>query len=251
MAKYEKHSTDEGKYQCPICDYGHGENNGKSRQAVSKHFNALHADLEVNATIIPKDDLEPKNRVDVIESQDEVIEEEIDTKPNTPDWLTFDMSDEGEEQATISISPTASTILKGMAKGNEPPKSGKAMREYYQQQGKMMRWVFAGVVDPLFTWYGRSITNDTKFEIKRTNKDWSLFEEVSASWLEYHEWNMPITPDIIMAGTIGSFYAPVLMKINRKRDPAKPSILKRFLLRRKLRKQIKKEKEEASTWKMN
>ena len=244
MAKYEKHSTDEGKYQCPLCDYGHGEGKGKSRQAVSKHYNALHGTETPEAPITPKEDLEPKIRVDVIE---DIIE---DDEPKTPDWLTFDMSGEDDEQPTISISPTASTILKGMAKGNEPPKSGKAMREYYQQQGKMMGWVFAGVVDPLFTWYGRAITSDAKFEIKRTKKDWDLFEEVSASWLEYHEWNMPITPDIIMAGTIGSFYAPVLMKINRKRDPSKPSFFKRLMLRRKMRKQIKKDKEEASQWKI-
>jgi hypothetical protein len=245
MAKYEKHPTDEGKYQCTISDYGHGKGNGKSRQAVSKHYNTLQGEKLADAPIIPQDDLEPNIRVDVIE---DVIEDE---KPDTPDWLTFDMSSQEEEQPTISISPTASTILKGMAKGNEPPKSGKAMREYYQQQGKMMGWVFAGVVDPLFTWYGRSITNDVKFEIKRTKKDWQLFEEVSASWLEYHEWNMPITPDIIMAGTIGSFYAPVVMKINRKRDPSKPSFFKKLMLRRKMRKQVKKEKEEASRWTLN
>tara|TARA_R110001592_G_scaffold363343_1_gene684538 strand:- start:6468 stop:7205 length:738 start_codon:yes stop_codon:yes gene_type:complete len=242
MAKYEKHSTDEGKYQCTISDYGHGKGNGKSRQAVSKHYNALQSDIVADAPIIPQDDLEPNISVDVIE---DIIDDET---PDTPDWLNFDMSSQDEEQPTISISPTASTILKGMAKGNEPPKSGKAMREYYQQQGKMMGWVFAGVVDPLFTWYGRSITSDTKFEIKRTKKDWDLFEEVSASWLEYHEWNMPITPDIIMAGTIGSFYAPVVMKINRKRDPSKPSFFKRLILRRKMRKQIKQEKEEKSQW---
>ena len=77
MAKYEKHPTDEGKYQCPICDYGHGEGNGKSRQAVSKHFK-IHAS-------------DPIVEADIPESLNIEIEENDDSKP---EWLSFDMSEE-------------------------------------------------------------------------------------------------------------------------------------------------------------
>ena len=242
MAKYEKHETDEGKFQCTISDYGHGVGNGKSRQAVTKHYNRLQSEKPPTLPNIPVEEETTTIGVDVIEDIKE------DETPDTPDWLTFDMSGEDGEQPTISINPTASTILKGMAAGHEPPKSAKAMREYYAQQGKMLRWVFAGVVDPLFTWYGRSITADPKFEIKRTQKDWTLFEEVSANWLEYHQWNLPITPDIIMMGTVASFYAPVIMKVNSRRSPNKPSLFKRWLTRRKMRRAIKEEKA-ANTWK--
>ena len=45
MAKYEKHPTNEDKYQCPKCDYG--SEVGKSRQAVSAHFNKEHQEKKV------------------------------------------------------------------------------------------------------------------------------------------------------------------------------------------------------------
>ncbi len=106
-----------------------------------------------------------------------------------------------------------------------------------------MRWVFAGAVDPVVSWYGKSITTDPNFSIKRSKADWELFETVSANWLEYHGVQLPITPNIIMAGTIASMYAPVFAKITRERDPKKPSLLKRWRARRALRKALKAEKE--------
>lgn len=240
MAKYEKHSTDEGKYQCPICEYGHGPNNGKSRQSVSKHYNALHAENTPSATIEPKTEKEAIQGVDVNEP---VFD---DIPDSTPEWLSFDMSGEDEESPTVSLSPTAASVLKGMAAGADPPSSPKALKEFYEQQGKMMKWVFAGVVDPLFSWYGKSITTDPDFEIKRSKADWELFEGVSANWLEYHGIQLPVTPDIIFAGTLASFYAPVVIKIHRKRDPSKPSIFRRFKARRAMRKALKKKKAEAA-----
>lgn len=236
MAKYEKHEHDEGKYQCPICEYGHGMGNGKSRQSVTKHYNALHAENTLSAPVGPKVDKKPTQRVDVKSDENDEI-------PSTPDWLQFDMSEEDSETATVSLSPTAASVLKGMAAGAEPPSSPKALKEFYEQQGKMMKWVFAGVVDPLFSWYGKSITTDPDFEITRSKADWQLFESVSANWLEYHGIQLPVTPDIIFAGTLASFYAPVVVKIHRKRDPSKPSIFRRFKARRAMRKALKKKKE--------
>jgi hypothetical protein len=238
MAKYEKHDTDKGKYQCPVCQYGHGKGNGKSRQSVSRHYNALHAEETPSAPTTPKTKTDATERVDVNEA------EISDDEPSTPEWLTFDMGDESDEEpSTVSISPTAASVLKGMAAGADPPKSPKALKDFYEQQGRMMRWVFAGGIDPLFSWYGKSITTNPNFTIKRSKADWELFETVSANWLEYHGVQLPITPNIIMAGTIASMYAPVFLKIQRERDPKKPSLFRRFRQRRALRKALKAEKE--------
>lgn len=238
MAKYEKHDTDEGKYQCPVCQYGHGEGNGKSRQSVSRHYNALHAEESPSAPTTPKDETEATQRVDVNEAEND------DSTPQTPEWLTFDMGEESDEDpSTVSISPTAASVLKGMAAGADPPKSPKALKDFYEQQGRMMRWVFAGAIDPLMSWYGKSITTNPDFTIKRSRADWELFETVSANWLEYHGIQLPITPNIIMAGTIASMYAPVFLKIQRERDPKKPSLFRRWRQRRALRKALKAEKE--------
>ena len=72
MPKYEKHDVDEGRYQCPLCDYGHGEGNGKSRQAISSHWNKVHKETEKSASTPT---LEGEN-VEIRES----------TKPQ---WLNF------------------------------------------------------------------------------------------------------------------------------------------------------------------
>jgi uncharacterized Zn finger protein (UPF0148 family) len=243
MAKYEPNP--DGKFQCPICEYGHGIGNGKSRQSVSKHYNSNHAEKaeevpskpqeKPDATIGPKTEKEPIERVDV---NDTIID---DSEPSTPDWFTFDMSEDNleSEPITVSISPTASTVLRGMATGGEPPSSPKAIREFYEQQGKMMRWIFAGGVDPLLSWYGKGITADKDFTITRSSADWKLFEDVSATWLEYHGIQVPVTPDIIMAGTVISFYAPVFSKIHKQRDPNRPTLFSRWRSRRAMRKALK------------
>ena len=222
MAKYEKHSTDPNKYQCPECDYSHGEGNGKSRQGVSIHFKKTHENIEE----IPVEPITEEIRV----------EEFDDTKP---EWLNFDMSNEEDESATVSISPLASTLLRGMVSDEEVPKSAKAMKEYYKQQGKMMRWIFSGFVDPIFGWWGKSITADETFEVKRTSSDWELFEDASTNWLEYHGMSIPLTPDMVMVGTIGSFYLPVIATVHRKRDPSRMSIFKKWRTRRALKKALK------------
>jgi len=238
MAKYETHLHDEGKYQCPICEYGHGRGNGKSRQSVSRHYNASHAEESDSAPTTPKQDLSETVRVDVKE------EEFDDSTPSAPEWLTFDMGEESEEEvATVSISPTAASVLRGMAAGADPPTSPKALKEFYEQQGRMMKWIFAGAVDPIVSWYGKSITTNPDFSIQRSKSDWELFETVSANWLEYHGVRLPITPDIIMVGTLASFYAPVLVKMQKERDPKKPSLFRRWRARRAMRKAVKASKE--------
>lgn len=233
MAKYEKNPDDEGKFQCTICEYGRGAGGGKSRQSVSRHYNASHAEKSDDDPISPKDKKSENEGVDVNEAEND------DSVPQAPDWLTFDMSAEDEEPATVSLSPTATSVLKGMAAGADPPSSPKALKEFYEQQGKMMKWVFAGVVDPLFSWYGKGITTDPQFTIKRSKADWELFEQVSSNWLEYHGIQLPVTPDIIFGGTLLSFYAPVMVKIHRQRDPKKPTLFKRWRSRRAMRKSLK------------
>ena len=223
MAKYEIHLTDENKYQCPLCDYSHGEGQGKSRQAVSKHY-GIH-------TITPPlvDEIHDSSNIDV---------EETDTKP---EWLSFDMSNDGDNIEAESISPLASSFIKGMSR-QELPTTQKELREFYKTQGRMLSWVFTGVIDPLMSWYGRAITTDSKFKITRTDSDIDLLSDSSAQWLEYRQIQLPVTPDIIMSVTLASMYAPIIYKIHNKRDPNRSSFFKRWKMRRALRKAVKNEK---------
>lgn len=229
MANYEKHPLDENKFQCPDCEYGHGEGNGKSRQGVSVHFKKTHLPQEIEE----------------IDSLPPIEEEKIDSFDDSkPEWLEFDMSDEDDEGATVSVSPLASTLLRGMVSDEKVPQSAKAMKEFYKQQGKMMRWIFSGFVDPLFGWWGKAVTANPDFEITRTSSDWELFEDASTNWLEYHGMSIPVTPDMVMAGTIATFYVPVFASVHRQRDPSRLSFFKKWRTRRALRKALKNQESE-------
>ena len=225
MPKYEKHDVDEGRYQCPLCDYGHGEGNGKSRQAITSHWNKVHKESEKSASTPT---LEGEN-VEIRES----------TKPQ---WLNFDMSGEDEKVETISISPLAQSFIKGLSKEGRNPQTPKELKQYYEHQVKMLTWFFTGIIDPLFIWYGRTITTNANFDIKRSASDIQLMEESSTQWLEYRQIDLPVTPDIIMAVTVGSMYLPVVRKIHKNRDPNRPSFIKRWRQRRALRKALKQER---------
>lgn len=219
MSRYEKHDTDEGKFQCPECDYGHGEGNGKSRQAVSSHHKKTHDET--------------------VEKVEETVEDPSLEGDISFSWLDYE-TPEVDESTTISTTPLAETILRGaLANEGELPKSPKALKEFYKQQGKMLRWVFSGFVDPLFAWWGRGVMADPDFEIKRSSSDWELFEDASASWLEYRGLTVPLTPDVVMLGTVASFYAPVVVKVRAKRDPNRKSWFQRWRARRAVRKALK------------
>lgn len=222
----------DGKYQCPDCDYGH--DGGRSRQAVTKHWNKAHGP-----------DAEKIENIDADPLLEDPKPEKLD---DGPEWLRFGETEQVDEadETTVSVSPLASTLLRGMVSDEEPPNSPKAMKEYYQQQGKMMRWIFSGFVDPLFAWYGRGVTADDTFAIERSASDWTLFEDAASNWCEYRGVSVPVTPDIVMIGTVASFYAPVVTKIHRQRDPSKPSLWRRWKARRAVRKALKAKKEEVS-----
>tara|TARA_R110000803_G_scaffold127389_3_gene194840 strand:+ start:796 stop:1482 length:687 start_codon:yes stop_codon:yes gene_type:complete len=228
MANYEKHDIDENKFQCPKCEYAHGQGEGKSRQGVSIHFKKSHLQ-----------DIENIDETPLLEA------DKPDIVTDEPEWLNFTMSEDAEEVETVSISPLASTLLRGMVSEEEMPKSAKAMKEYYKQQGKMMRWIFSGFVDPIFGWWGKSITADPTFEVKRASSDWELFEDASTNWLEYHGMSIPLTPDLVMLGTIGTFYAPVISSIHQKRDPSRISLFKKWRIRRAMKKSLKTREVEA------
>ena len=152
------------------------------------------------------------------------------------------MTSEDEKVETISISPLAQSFIKGLSKEGRNPQTPKELKQYYEHQGKMLTWFFTGIVDPLFVWYGRTITTNANFDIKRSASEIQLMEESSTQWLEYRQIDLPVTPDIIMAVTVGSMYLPVVRKIHKNRDPNRPSFIKRWRQRRALRKALKEER---------
>ena len=250
MAKYLKHPRQKGKYMCPVCDYGHAV--GKSRQAVTNHYNKVHLEgdsvgndtdtsfppieskeEEIHNSSISSESSSPSPSIQEIENNDD----------NEPSWLNFETDFSEEKVSHESLHHVANTVLNHWRNSGGFPKTKENLKQFYQQQAKMMRWFFNGIVDPLVSWYGKSITSNEKFEIRRSESEWELFEGISEQWLEYRQIVLPVTPDIMMAGCIGSFYVPQIYNIQRNRDKTKSfsplSVWRRWRMKRKLRKEAK------------
>ena len=210
MARYIPHPEIENKFMCSLCDYG---SNGMSRQSVNNHFKKTHVESE-NPEI----------------GEPEILIEEpviID-----PDWMKVRDTEEGEVKFT-SLPPVAKGALKFFSSNREPPKAGASLKAFYSKQGKMLTWFFRGIIDPLIQAYGRGVMGEKgkDFSIKRSKDEWQLFEGIATEWVEYREVSIPVSPDMLMIGCVGSFYVPPLKVIHQKRDPAKPSLFGRLKMR--------------------
>ena len=243
MAKYIKHPRQKGKYMCPICDYGHAV--GKSRQAVTNHYNKVHAGVKAEETVDISSSSFPSSEFSAQESKESTppLPQEDDIDDSTPNWLEFDVQESEAEIEHESLPPIANTVLKSWYSSGGMPKTQENLKQFYAQQAKMMRWFFNGIIDPLVSWYGKSVTSKPSFEIKRTPQEWELFEGISQQWLEYRQIVLPVTPDIMMAGCIGSFYVPQMWKIQKQKDRSKSfsplAIWRRWRKRKNLKAEAK------------
>jgi hypothetical protein len=211
MARYIAHPEIENKFMCSLCDYG---SNGLSRQSVNNHFKKTHT--------------EPENTE--VEEPEIVIDEPpiID-----PEWMKVRDTEEGEVKFS-SLPPAAKGALKFFSSNREAPKAGASLKAFYSKQGKMLTWFFRGIIDPLIQAYGRGVIGGEKgkdFSIKRSKDEWQLFEGIATEWVEYREVSIPVSPDMLMLGCVGSFYVPPLKVIHQKRDPSKPSLFGRLKMR--------------------
>ena len=245
MAKYEKNPLDEGKYQCPICEYGRGAGGGRSRAAVSRHYNATHLEAgesKTSTTSIPSISTQAE-----IQPDGQTVAAYEKTATAIPTWLNFDMSEGDGAPETSSINTAAKATIQGLLRNPESIKSEKELEEFHTQQARMMKWLFKGGVDPALEWWARAVTSDEKFSIERSSSDWELFEDVAKSWLEYRGIVLPITPDVVMVGTLGAFYAPVVVKMNKNRDPSRPTLFKRLRKRLAMRRMLKQKEADSSS----
>ena len=107
----------------------------------------------------------------------------------------------------------------------------------------MVRFLFSGVVDPLVGYWGKGVTGDSTWAIKRTEDEWQMTEEIVAQWMEYRGVSVPINPDILMVGCIGALYVPPIMTARKNADPNRPkwkplSWFSRWKARRSIRKAL-------------
>ena len=225
MAKYEKHPRIDGKFQCVEC--GYGRKKGRSRQAVSKHFDRKHDTPE----ILSESATEAIEPSEATHTAEEVIEDVPDGKteseefiPSEPEWLTVEKDEEGSNPPKVgSIPPPVRGVLKGLQGAvNASEFTVTEMREFFKHQAKMVRYLFSGVLDPLVSWWGKGVTSDPTFAISRTDEEWKMTEEITAQWMEYRGISVPLNPDVLMIGCVGALYVPPFMEIRKNADPSRP-----------------------------
>lgn len=232
--KYEKHPTDEGKFQSTIDDYGHGIGNGKSRQAVSKNHDKivksqkadLHAVMETEPMLESQPESEP--------------ESEVKVKEESPDWLNIDFGDEPNEEHSIPL-PIQGLI--GAMSGQADPgavRTPAELRAWYAQQARLVRYFLAGIVDPTVSWWMKGITADPEMEIRRSQAEWDMTEAVTEQFLAHNQISVMVNPNLLMAGMMGALYVPPVVKAVRKRDPTRKSAIGGFFQRWKTRRAMRK-----------
>tara|TARA_R110000851_G_scaffold130584_1_gene264240 strand:+ start:441 stop:1097 length:657 start_codon:yes stop_codon:yes gene_type:complete len=207
MTKAIQHETDKGKWQSSFDDYAHGEGNGKSRNAIYKHFNKIHKE--------PKEIKESE----LIEEPEIIPVEETGQKWNSAKW----MDDSIEEDVKTKTIPEP---LADMA-------SGKIREVDLKAQGQIVRSLFVGL-DRLVTHWGRGTMSDDSWSIDRTPEDYDVLQNATVNMLTYYNVRIPISPPMIWGVTIGSAYVPQITHVMKNRDPfrKKRSFLPRWLRRK-------------------
>lgn len=200
----QKHPIDEGKYQSAFDNYGHGEGNGKSRQAVYKYARRLKS---------MQNDKVPSEDTDVVLSDSDSPPQEQESSEGTQDdWINISWAeDEGNDI------PKANTIpdpLHKMAKSKGKGEFNKARRI---MQSQFVRWGFISL-DRLVTWWGRGVMSEPEWEIQRTPKDYDVLQGTTNTVLEAYEIEIPASPWMIWGAVVSSAYIPPVMHIHKNRD---------------------------------
>lgn len=213
-----KHPQVDGKYCCPLCDYGHSK--AVSRQSVYKHWKKAHNDaetIEITQTESP-DHFE-------IPAAPEIVEESPDGFDEFDNWdsISWMTPDEQEE----IIPHTIPDPIRRMAANNE----GKELLIAHRTMTKsMIRWSFLGL-DRAISWWGKGVTNNPDYALKRTKEDYDVLQNSTLTMFDAYGIQVPSSPIIVWSTIVGSAYVPAIVDIQSKADPSKRGIFRALLVR--------------------
>lgn len=212
MAKVVKHPEDDGKWM--LSDdlvnlygeaYGHGRGNGKSKQAVYKWIRRRDQDAE---PLSGDPDTQPATSVDDVDSSnDEDGWIEVDWRNPPPD--SSGMVDENPD----TINPAVRGLLGGSGR-----MSVNLAKKQAELQGRVARYGFVAA-DRLISWWGKGVTNNPDYELRRSKADLDLLEETTVDVMEYYGLEIPVNPLMIWGITVGAAYVPPVIEIRKKADP--------------------------------
>ena len=207
MSRAEKHPTDEGKYQSTFDTYGHGENKGKSRAAVYKHFKKINVDFvqSGNDSTSKVTQKQPK-----VEKEKEIIEEDY-TKTDefsNISWLSDDELD--------SIIPTIPKPIRALAAGDIAGMSA-AQRA---TQTQLINWGFMGI-DRGVTHWGRGVTGHEEWGINRHPSDYEAMTGATQHLMDENGISINLNPTLVWATVMSAAYVPPVTYVARNSDKTK------------------------------
>jgi hypothetical protein len=216
MAKVEKHPTQKDKYQCTECSYGH--ENGVSRQSVYKHYKKAHTGP---ITIeIEESEQEPEPEFFELPGAQEIEESDDFDDWDSVSWL--------ESDEKVNVTPhTIPDPIRRMASKNE----GKELLIAHRTMTKsMIRWSFLGA-DRGITWWGKGVTNNPNYELKRSKEDYDVLQNSTMTMLDAYGIQIPSSPLLVWSTIVGSAYVPALVDTQSKADPSKRGLFRAMLTR--------------------
>lgn len=228
MVMSEPNPLHDGKYQCSACDYGHGAESGKSRQAVLKHYKKTHMETEAEpepSTPIEDETYEEEQPEPTQSEPPEVefipIHDEDDDE--APPWLNMDEApaDEDHVQAARLRTPIKDFLKALRTQSQTTPDREPTAAERRAERKvhhRMITWVWGGF-DRLYTLWGRMMLQDKKYDFSKSPSENAILATATLDSLDYHgiNPNLFLNPDIVLGVTVATFYGPETVRVVRKR----------------------------------
>tara|TARA_R100001463_G_scaffold25105_2_gene59618 strand:+ start:4273 stop:5004 length:732 start_codon:yes stop_codon:yes gene_type:complete len=198
MARAVKHPNDKGKYQSTFDNYGHGKGNGKSRAAVYKHHKKFMETTSQNVEESPL--IENITSQNVEESKEIENNSSQNVEEINSDWEDIEWLNESDEDGLPS--PTIPTPIRKLSEG------GAALSVAQRAtQGKLVRWAYMGI-DRGLTHWGRGVTQQPNWEIKRHPMDYDALEGATMHMMDANGISINLSPNLVFMTVVGSAYIP-------------------------------------------
>jgi len=228
MGLAEKHPKDKNKYQSTFDNYGHGKGNGKSRAAVYKHHKKF---VKENSDFVKPEEITSQNveEIPIIENSTSQNVEE-----NTSDWEDIEWLNESEDSDLPS--PTIPTPIRKLSEG------GAALSVAQRAtQGKLVRWAYMGI-DRGLTHWGRGVTQQPEWEIKRHPMDYDALEGATMHMMDANGISINLSPNLVFMTVLGSAYIPPVTYVAQN---SKKKIFPKFNLKSLMRNPFRRKKKQV------
>lgn len=227
----------DGKFQCTVCDYGHGEGNGKSRQAVIKHYKKTHNEEEEDVIIFSDDTEYEEPEIDDSRPPPTFHEPSEDGPTEEPQhvWLIMEDDEEDEPTTAARLRGPIRDFLKGLRihsqSAGDAPMSAAELRAERQVHHRLLTWAWMGI-DRLYTLWGRMMLGSREYEFAKSPGENAILATASLDSLAYHgiDVNRVLNPDVVLAITVGTFYGPETVKLATRGKASGRSLLSRIPL---------------------